>query len=458
MFDVILACDTKFGIGINGKLPWSCPEELRLFREKTMGGVLIVGRKTAETLPKLDNRIIITLSTTEAGPIGYSDHVVASFSSALELARKLYADKKIFVAGGGEVYRSAMNFLRHIDTIHISRMKVNNFPCDTFFKIYDYLSVSEWDSEEVEFKEFIHATLRRKNKGEQQYLDLVSEILRSGEKRVGRNGETRSLFGRNLIFDLRDGFPLLTTKRMFFRGIVEELLFFIRGETDSKILEEKGVNIWKGNTSREFLDKNEMEYRREGIMGPLYGYQWRFFNAEYEEETGKPKSKGIDQLKSVIDTIRTDPSSRRILLTDFNPEQASQGVLYPCHSIIIQFYVSEGFLDAFCYNRSQDVFLGTPFNIASSALLLTLIAKVSGLTPRFLHLGLGDVHIYQPHYALAEEQTRRKAFQFPRLEITKSINMNMDNTYLQYLESLQYSDLVLLDYKSRPGIKAEMIA
>jgi thymidylate synthase len=303
---------------------------------------------------------------------------------------------------------------------------------------------------------------------EVQYLNLLREIQSTGVLKKGRNGYTKSLFGKHLKFDVSERFPLLTTKKMFFRGIVEELLFFIRGETDSKKLEEKGINIWKGNTERGFLDAIGMKERKEGIMGPLYGYQWRHFNAEYDGTTGTPTHAthalsvgacaqgvgGLDQLANVIHLIKTQPESRRILLTDFNPLQASQGVLYPCHSIIIQFYVDEtsSSLDMFCYNRSQDVFLGTPFNIASSALFLILIAKITGLCPRFLHMSLGDTHIYSQHEEPVSLQLSRQPYVFPVLNITKEIKN------LEDVEKLTFQDFKLEEYQSHPSIKAEMVA
>jgi thymidylate synthase len=290
---------------------------------------------------------------------------------------------------------------------------------------------------------------------EKQYLDLVKKVLEQ-PTRSTRNGTTKSLFFSSMSFDLTKGFPLLTTKKMFFRGIVEELLFFLSGQTNSKLLEEKNVNIWKGNTSREFLDHNNMSSRKEGMLGPLYGYQWRSFNALYNEETGLPQkisendidTNGIDQLLFVINTIQKDPNSRRILMTTYNPEQAPQGVLYPCHSIINQFYVRDGYLDMFCYNRSQDLFLGTPFNIASSALLLSIIANLTDLKPGFLHMSLGDVHIYEEHFKEALEQSERVPYDFPNLTIPYKLN----------LETISYKDFVLEKYNFHPPFKVVMKA
>jgi len=292
--------------------------------------------------------------------------------------------------------------------------------------------------------------------GETQYLHLCSNILSANEPlRKGRNGSTKSVFSPDILrFDLTNKcFPLLTTKKMFFKGIVEELLFFIRGDTNSKLLEEKGVKIWTKNTSRQFLDQNFFSLRPEGMMGPMYGFQWRHFNGKYDEQTGRGQG-GVDQLKELIDNLKKDPFSRRHLLTDYNPDMARDGVLYPCHSISLQFYVSvDGlFLDAFCFNRSSDVFLGLPFNIASTSLLVRLIAEVTGYTARFVNIALGDAHIYEEHFHAIEEQITRDVYSFPQLEINKKLSSIDD------IERLTEKDFTLLNYVCHPPIRAEMIA
>jgi dihydrofolate reductase/thymidylate synthase len=287
---------------------------------------------------------------------------------------------------------------------------------------------------------------------EEQYLKLLNKILLNGDYRNTRNSETYSLFCEHLKLDLREGFPLLTTKKMFIRGIIEELLFFLRGETDSKILEDKNVNIWKGNTSRYFLDSLNMNNRKEGLMGPMYGYQWRFFNAKYNEENGKNLENGIDQLENVINLINNDPYSRRILLTSYNPCQSDKGVLYPCHSVICQFYCdSNNNLDMFCYNRSQDIFHGVPFNIASSSLLLMIIANITNRNPRYLNISMGDVHIYKSHLDSVKIQLERIPYKLPKLLINKKIE-NLND-----IENLNFNDFELIDYISHPAIKVDMV-
>jgi thymidylate synthase len=190
-------------------------------------------------------------------------------------------------------------------------------------------------------------------------------------------------------------------------------------------------------------------------MGPMYGYQWRFFNSTYKTNNeGYPIStceKGVDQLKDVVHLIKTEPNSRRILMTSYNPVQAKLGVLYPCHSITIQFYVQDNFLDMFCYNRSQDAFLGVTFNIASSALLLMIVCKLTDKIPRFLYMTMGDTHIYSSHINQVETQLLNIPYVFPTLSIP-----NIES--IEDIEKLEAKDFILSNYQSYPSIKAEMIA
>ena len=329
MLNVILAVDKNHGIGKNGKLPWYIKEELEIFKKKTYDSIVIVGRKTFEKLPVLKNRTIFCI--TKNTIVESENNIVTIFSSiddAINTAKK--TDKKIFIIGGNEIYNYCFKNFKEQLYIHISYIN-DAYNCDTYFNINNLRDFYITNNEN--FENFSHCEMKYCKHGEQQYLDLLLDILKNGERRVTRNGETISDFCKHLKFDLRDGFPLLTTKKMFLKGIIEELLFFIRGDTNSKLLEEKEVNIWKGNTNRSFLDANGFENRNEGEMGPMYGYQWRYFGMRYQENRkiektedfnildiffgGDVKSnyKGLDQLKNVINEIKTNPSSRRILLT-----------------------------------------------------------------------------------------------------------------------------------------------
>jgi len=298
------------------------------------------------------------------------------------------------------------------------------------------------------------------NQEEIAYLDILRDLITKGNERQTRNSITKSLFSRNLTFDLNNGFPLLTTKKMFFRGIFEELMFFIRGNTNTKILEERGVKIWKDNTTRTFLDNVGLNHYQEGDMGPMYGYQLRFFNANYKDCNDNYLNKGVDQLKYVIDTILKDPFSRRIIMTTFNPAQMKEGCLFPCHSLMIQFYIREEndiyYLSQQNYIRSNDIFLGNPYNIASFALMsyllchhLNYITKSNKYKPDMLYITLGDYHLYKDHYEAAQEQINRTPYPFPQLNI---------KNYHDNIEDYEYEDIEMINYMYHPAIKTQMIA
>jgi len=463
MVDVILACSKDFGIGLRNRLPWKCPEELAIFKKKTWGQVVIMGRKTMTALPGLDNRIFLCLSKKAQSPKGRTEKneflIFSELSLAFHYAKSNYPTKKIFIAGGAEIYNQTLSerkYLSNISTLHISIFN-ENYNCDKFIKF----PFERWYIvSKEEYEDFTHYEMKYNEFGEHQYLSLLQETYSNGSMRAGRNGITFSQFAKNLTFDLTRGFPLLTGKKMFFRGIAEELLFFLRGETDTDILANKRVGIWEKNTSREFLDQRDLDYK-PGLMGPMYGYQWRFFGQMYDGLTGDPIAKGdVDQLKNAIDLIRNDPASRRILMTTYNPAQAEQGVLYPCHSLAIQFYVEvdettgrSKNLSMYCFNRSSDLFLGLPFNIASSALLLSIIAKCTDLEPKYLHITLGDAHTYSAHReAIAAYVEKTPHFAFPELSILKEISSAGD------IEKLKYEDFELRNYQSYASIRAEMIA
>jgi len=286
------------------------------------------------------------------------------------------------------------------------------------------------------------------NLDEEQYLNLIRKILKEGAVRNDRTGTgTISIFGTQMRFNLRDDvIPLLTTKRVFWRAVVEELLWFIKGSTNANELKDKDVHIWDGNSSREFLDKQGFSDREEGDLGPVYGYQWRHFGAPYKTMNDDYTGKGVDQLKEVIRMIKEDPYSRRIIMSAWNPSDIPFMALPPCHCFA-QFYVDPVKKELSCqmYQRSADIGLGVPFNIASYALLTKMIAHVTGLKPaEFVHT-LGDAHVYSNHVDALKIQLERSPRPFPTLKFNRQIND---------IEMFVPNDLILEGYN--PYGKIEM--
>lgn len=284
--------------------------------------------------------------------------------------------------------------------------------------------------------------------GEYQYLNLVRKILNSGNIKDDRTGTgTISLFGEQMRFSLRDGvIPLLTTKRVWWKGVVEELLWMISGHTDANKLSEKGVKIWDANGSRSFLDAKGLQHRREGDLGPVYGFQWRHSGAAYETCDSNYRGQGVDQLANVINTLKTDPSSRRIIMDAWNPSDLQLMALPPCH-VTVQFYVAGEELSCHLYQRSADMGLGVPFNIASYSLLTHMIAKLVGLKPvKFVHT-LGDAHVYLNHISALEEQLTRTPRDFPTLCLSDDL-ISIDNICVDMIS--------LKGYNPHKGIKMDM--
>lgn len=288
------------------------------------------------------------------------------------------------------------------------------------------------------------------NKEEKQYLDLIRKILAEGDVRGDRTGTgTKAIFGAQMRFSLTDNtLPLLTTKRVFYRGVLEELLWFIRGDTNAKHLQEKGVHIWDGNSTRAFLDSRGLTANEEGDLGPVYGFQWRHFGAEYVDFHTDYTGQGVDQLQEIIDTLRKNPTDRRMVLSAWNPAAISRMALPPCH-MFCQFFVANGRLSCQMYQRSCDVGLGVPFNIASYSLLTIMIAWVCNLEPgEFIHV-MGDTHVYLNHIDALQVQLEREPRPFPKLRIKPG-------TQRESIDGFKFEDFELSDYNPYPKIEMEM--
>jgi thymidylate synthase len=278
----------------------------------------------------------------------------------------------------------------------------------------------------------------------QQYLDLLKLILETGKDRGDRTGTgTRGIFGHQMRFDLQEGFPLLTTKKLHTKSIIHELLWFLRGETHVKSLQDAGVRIWNEWSTAE---QTARFGRKEGDLGPVYGHQWRNFGATKLADGTTYAKDGLDQIKRVLRDIVENPNSRRHLVTGWNPKEADQVALPPCHTLF-QFYVQDGELSCQLYQRSADVFLGVPFNIASYALLTMMVAHVTNLKPgTFVHT-FGDAHLYKNHLEQAKLQLTRKPKKLPTMTL---------KTDTRDLFAFKFEDFVLEGYNPDPHIPAEV--
>lgn len=318
-----------------------------------------------------------------------------------------------------------------------------------FSIIFSPLFIINYISNEI----FQLKELESEDHEEYQYLNLIKKILNNGDTISSRNGSVKTIFGNKMEFDLSNNkLPLLTTKKVAYKTCIKELIWFMRGQTDNKILKNQKVHIWDANASREFLDSRNLKNRKEDDLGPVYGHQWRYFNAKYTDCNDDYSNKGIDQLKYIIDALK-DPQekySRRLIMSAWNPCQLDEMALPPCH-ILAQFNVSSNDeLSCALYQRSGDVGLGVPFNIASYSVLTHLIAHYTGLKAGKFVYFLGNAHIYEEHIDALKEQIQREPYVFPKIEIKSEIPDNIDDYELNNIE--------VINYQCHSKIKMEMKA
>ncbi len=284
---------------------------------------------------------------------------------------------------------------------------------------------------------------------EYQYLNLINDILYHGSLEEGRNGYTKFIFGAAMTFSLENNnIPLLTTKKVAWKTCLKELLWFIHGDTNNELLNKQNVNIWNGNASQEYLETRNLNYK-PGDLGPIYGHQWRHFNAEYKDCDTNYEGKGVDQLANIISILKNPSTrnSRRIIMTAWNPQQLDEMALPPCH-VLCQFNVTNNdTLSCSLYQRSGDVGLGVPFNIASYSFLTHLIAKHCNLKPGQFIYFLGNAHIYDDHISSLESQTLRIPYTFPTLDI---INVKKD------INDYNIDDFKINNYSYHESIKMSM--
>jgi len=457
-FSIIVAMDGGNGIAKNGTIPWKSQSDSRFFRDTTMGrgrNAVIMGRVTYESIPTkhrpLFNRHCVVISRTWKQENHPEISVCESLLEALStVGASLKNYEEIFVAGGEQIYNEVVkDYMYLCKRIYVTKFKTN-YDCDQYFpwdSIKDYNYFQDIQKTQDYLRYYIAPGLAHQ---ECQYLNTLRRISEFGESKPDRTGTgTVSYFGERMEFDISERIPIITTKKVRWEDIIKELLFFISGKTNTKILEEQGVNIWKKNTSEKFLEEQELDYE-EGDIGSMYGWQWRHWGAEYKGMNHNYDGEGIDQLSNVIKGIRDDPHSRRHLLSCWNVADLSGGVLAPCH-FACQFNVSgdRKFLDCQLYQRSADMFLGVPYNITSYCVLTYMIAQITGLRPRkFVHV-LGDAHIYNDHQEAVKRQLSRTPRPFPTLKFRGS-------SKLKEIDDFTFDSFIVEGYRHCDFIKAKM--
>ena len=464
-FNLVAAFDRNNAIGttIRGKsrLPWRLQRDLDRFKNLTEGSTVLMGRRTWDSLPckPLPDRKNIVLTTK---PMDNEDVV---FSSDLEWCFDELARDHGYVIGGQDLYDRAPDDPR-LDQVHLTRVHRSHPGCDTFFPTKkltkDKFRVKLASSIEYERDlPYHYEVLERRNTSETAYLDLLRDVLHHGVEKDDRTGTgIKSIFAPNkLEFDLRyNSFPLLTTKKLFFKGIAEELLWFLRGSVNTKELQDRGVHFWDANSTNKFLCNRKLGHFGENTIGKGYGHQIRHWGGEYHIPS-KSSGGGIDQVQRLIEGLTRDPNSRRHLISTWNVGDLDEMALLPCHMSPVQFWVNSQTQELSCqwYQRSADLFLGVPFNIASYALMTKLVAKDTGLKPGKLTACLGDAHVYLNHMDQVKEQLWRDPKRFPELIIKQSAeNKSLDFKHMRSKNGYTHQDFEIIGYDPYPLIKADM--
>lgn len=494
----IVAMNNSRSIGYKNDLIYRIPSELKHFKDitsktkyQTIPNMIVMGRNTFESMNSkpLNGRFNCVISSS-------SDYLnnknnfpnlrffpnISTLINYSEKFEKSYQD--MFICGGASIYKYFIDN-NLLDSMIITEIDDNrNLENDTKFPIfYNFSCISSELHQNIpatyipnEESIFLNYKINRyipsykiqnlsinaqnnsveldKSHEEYRYLDSLNDIMSTGNIRKSRNSETISKFGVDLRFNISKSFPLLTTKKVYWNGVIKELLWFLNAETDSLKLSKNKVRIWDGNSSREYLDSIGLNTNREGDCGPIYGYQWRHFNAPYKTCDDDYSGQGVDQLQDIIDLIRNDPMSRRMVMSAWNPCQLDEMCLPPCH-VMYQFYVhvdQEGVKHLSCsmYQRSGDMFLGIPFNIASTSLLTYIIAHHTDCVPHEITIKIGDAHIYKDHVEAVRTQLERTPIEFPQLNI---LCPKKDK-----ITDYTIDDFKIENYNPAPTIKAAMIA
>lgn len=492
IFNAIVCIDKYYGIGKNNKIPWKYNKDLQYFKDNTSDGkgkinIVIMGNNTYKSIPKqykpLNNRLNIILSKSHISSIllpDLSNNNIRLYKKELYFSKienlLIYINKYekyiniAWVIGGLNIYNLFLE-LQLINTFYITIIKKKSFECDIFldynkiknkFKcinkqiIYDrntndklkYALLNKLKKKDkLIFKEYKFI-----NKEENNYINLINKIINKGIYTLDRtNVGTYSKFGVTCKYNIRNyRLPLFTHRKIFLRGIIEELIFFISGKTNSKILENNNINIWKGNTSREFLDKQGLTHLNEGDMGASYPFQLKHFNATYIDCNTDYTNQGFNQLEYVIDLLKNNPTSRRILFSYWNPSDLKNTCLPACHLLyIFNVDLTKNELNCSFTQRSSDS-IATCFNICSASILVFMLCYITGYKPGKLYHHIGDCHVYNNNIEITKEFNKNIPNNFPLLYI------NDPNKEIKKIEDFKYKHFKLLFYKSYGQYKLNM--
>ena len=478
---IVAYCKKNNGIGFDNKIPWLLKNDLKNFQQitsKTLKdhtkNMVVMGRKTWDSIPNknkpLNNRINIVLTRNKDLKLKYEiesykdTYVKYDFNEILEVVKlnKNFNISNIFIIGGESLYKMALES-KQVSKFYVTEI-YEDFECDTFFPKIDqsefkltYISKFYCESNiYYRYLEYVpknnYSIKTWQNIEEETYLQTLKNIITNGIETEDRTGVgTYSIFGEKFTYNLEDTFPALTTKKIFLRGVFEELMLYLSGKTDNSILNDKNIHIWDGNTSREFLDERGLQHYPEGDMGETYGFNFRHYGGFYESCKHNNKGKGFDQLEYVLYLIKNDPNSRRIIINLWNPATMNKAALPAC-LCFYQFYVDTKHkkLNLQIYIRSSDFFLANNWNTLTGALLVHMICNLKdiNLTPGTLKVITGDTHIYKNHIDKAKENLTRIPRPFPKLVIK--------NGKKEKLTDYTYDDLQLIDYYPYKNIKASM--
>jgi thymidylate synthase len=469
--EFVVCVGKKFGIDTVDGIPWYQVFQEKIQKISDIAGIMIMDMKTFDYIgksPVHDHRLTTVVVTEQPIRSVNKNLMFLSIDECFKYVKdSVYTTTPVYVIGGNNMYRL---FNKHVKVIHMT--EVRHDQSYNFSNYFDNVDASFQIVDTTGPHKFEYASLKggcgwtywdiiymKKEEGyddgmshDKTYLTMCKKVLHEGHERTDRTGTgTISIFGEQMKFDIRTSIPILTSKRIPWKSCIEELLWFLRGDTDANILSDKGVKIWNSNSSRSFLDDVGLSHLKEGDCGANYSFQWRHFGAEYTQADTNYQGNGVDQIQMIEDLLKTDPYSRRIFMSAWNPCDLKKTVLPPCH-VSAQFYVDHlNLLHCHMYQRSCDMFLGVPWNILSYSVLTYILAKRHGYKPGTLTMSLGDAHVYKDHVKQMHTQLQRQPLCAPQLFIS-------DDVIHKRWDDVCIDDFEVVGYFYHPSIYGKMSA